>query len=471
MNHKFDTKVQVLKYKVLSEVARLAWEDSLLENITEIPQTIVPGKIPSMRCCVYKERAILNERVKLAVGGNKFNHKVIHVIDIACDDCPTGGYEVTSACRGCLAHRCEEACAVKAISFGSDQRAVIDKTKCKECGMCSKACPYHAIVNYKRPCESTCKVKAISMGEYKEAKIDYDKCTSCGACVYACPFGAITDRSYILDVIDLIKSKENNKNKVYALIAPSFASQFTYASLGQIITAIKELGFDEVVEVSYGADIVAYNEAQELVEKGLLTSSCCPAFVNLIEKEFPDLLKYVSSNLSPAGTIANRIKQKDCSARTVFIGPCTAKKTEFQKEKYVPLIDSVLTFEELQALFNSKDIKPDELPESNFDTSSSFGRKFARSGGVSDAVKEVLKETGSSFELKPLVCNGIEECRIALLRLQKGNLPFNFIEGMACVGGCIGGAGCLTHGDKNATAVEKYGDMATIKTVKESVEK
>ena len=114
---KFDTKVQHLKYKVLREVARLAFEDALLENVMEIPKKIAPGKKPTMRCCIYKERAILAERVKIAMGGDKENPNVIEVIDIACDECPVGGYEVTNACRGCLAHRCEDVCRFGAITF------------------------------------------------------------------------------------------------------------------------------------------------------------------------------------------------------------------------------------------------------------------------------------------------------------------------------------------------------------------
>ena len=191
---KFDTKVQHLKYKVLREVARQAWAGTLAENAIDIPKIIVPGKIPTMRCCVYKERAILAERVKIAMGGNKDNPNVIEVIDIACDECPVGGYEVTNACRGCLAHRCEDACRFGAITFDEHHVAHIDKTKCKECGACSKVCPYNAIRNYKRPCELACKVKAISMGDEKQACIDNSKCISCGACVYQCPFGAITDK-------------------------------------------------------------------------------------------------------------------------------------------------------------------------------------------------------------------------------------------------------------------------------------
>ncbi|MBO4262731.1 MAG: 4Fe-4S dicluster domain-containing protein [Clostridia bacterium] len=466
---KFDTKVQEIKYKVLKKVAEYAWQGTLLENITEIPEKIMPGKIPTMRCCVYKERAIVNERVKLAVGGNRFNKKVIQVIDIACNDCPAGGYEVTSACRGCLAHRCAEACKRGAITFGTDQKAHIDKDKCVECGMCSRACPYNSIVNYKRPCENSCKVGAISMGEEKEAKIDYEKCVSCGACVYMCPFGAITDRSYILDVIDFILNKEQGY-KVHALVAPSISSQFGYAKLGQIMTAIKILGFDDIVEVALGADMVADKESAELEEKGFLTSSCCPAFVSYVEKNFPLLKDNISHNLSPAGTIAKYIKERDKECKNVFIGPCTAKKSEFQRKEYAGLIDSVITFEELQALIDSKNIDVTSLEETEVNEASYFGRIFARSGGVSEAVGQALKEQGSGFEAKPLACSGLNECKKALLLAQKGMLPNNFIEGLACEGGCINGAGCLTHGEKNKAVTDNYGKAATNKTISAALE-
>ena len=258
---KFDTKVQHLKYKVLREVARQAWADTLLENLLDIPKIIVPGNTPTMRCCVYKERAILGERVKLAMGGDKTNPNVIEVIEIACDECPVGGYEVTNACRGCLAHRCEDVCKRGAISFDENHVAHIDKTKCVECGACAKVCPYTAIVGRKRPCQNACKVKAISMNENKAAAIDNNKCISCGACVYQCPFGAIMDKSYILDAIELLKNRDG-KNKVYAIVAPTISSQFTYAKLGQVITGMKKLGFHTVVEAALGADMVAQAESK-----------------------------------------------------------------------------------------------------------------------------------------------------------------------------------------------------------------
>lgn len=467
---KFDTKVQHLKYKVLREVARKAWEGTLLETVLDIPKEIVPGGSPTMRCCIYKERAILGERVKLAMGGDTSNENVIEVIEIACDECPVGGYEVTNACRGCLAHRCEDVCKRGAISYDHNHVAHIDKSKCVECGACAKVCPYTAIVSRKRPCQNACKIKAIKMNENQAAMIDNDKCTSCGACVYQCPFGAIMDKSYILNVIDLLKKSDEEKTKVYAVVAPSVASQFSYAKLGQVVSGLKKLGFHTVVEAALGADMVAQKESKELYEKGFITSSCCPAFVKYVKNTFPTLAENISHNLSPMAEIARYIKSTDDSAKVVFIGPCTAKKAEAQLDTVKPYVDAVLTFEELQALFDSRDIEITELEEDVLNNASYFGRIFARSGGLTDAVAQGLKEHGfTDFEFKPVTCDGIEACRVALLKKSKNVLDANFIEGMACVGGCIGGAGCLTHGEKNRAEVDKYGEEAQEKTISDAV--
>ena len=468
---KFDTKVQHLKYKVLRAVASLAWEDKLKDYLLDIPDMIIPGKEPTIRCCVYKERAIVKERVKLAMGGNKSNPNIIEVIDIACDECPMGGYEVTGACRGCMAHRCEDVCPKHAITFDDNHVAHIDKTKCVECGQCSKVCPYSAITNHKRPCEMACKVNAITTSETHSAKIDNNKCIECGACVYQCPWGAMMDKSFILNVIDYLKNSNDNKDyKVYAVIAPSISSQFKYAKLGQVITGIKKLGFHTVVEAALGADMVAFSESKELVEKGFLTSSCCPAFVSYIEKQMPEMKEHISHNLSPAATIAKYIKSIDKTSKVVFIGPCTAKKKEFQREEVKEYIDSVITFEELQALFDSKGFDITEFGEDVLNNASYYGRIFARVGGLTDAVTQALKEQNlDDFELNAVSCDGIAECKVALLKASKGKLQENFIEGMACEGGCIGGAGCLTHGNRNKAEVDKYGKEAFEKTINDAI--
>jgi len=279
------------------------------------------------------------------------------------------------------------------------------------------------------------------------------------------------DKSYLLDVIDIIKKSNGNENyKVYAIVAPSISSQFSYARLGQVITGLKELGFHTVIEVALGADMVADAESRELVEKGFLTSSCCPAFVSFIEKNHPDLVQYISHNLSPMATLGKYLKEHDENCRVVFIGPCTAKKAEAQKEGVKEYIDVVMTFEELQALFDSRNIDITTLDDTALDNASFFGRIFARSGGLTDAVNQAIKEHGDTdFDLKPCVCDGIEECVIALLKKKKGVLDANFIEGMACVGGCIGGAGCLTHGIKDKAEVDKYGKQALEKTIGDAI--
>ncbi len=464
----FDTNVQLIKYKVLKEIIRRAYEGGLDDAYYEIPRLISPGPKAELRCCIYKERAIIQDRIKMAMGGNNDNPNVIEVIDIACDECPIDGIYVTPACRGCIVHNCKEVCPRDAITI-VDKHATVDKDKCIECGKCTKACPYSAIILQHRPCMVSCKVKAITIDENKKAKINNDKCISCGACVYKCPFGAITDKSLVLNIIDILKKSENNtKYKVYAVVAPAIVSQCRFGRVTQVVTAIKMLGFYQVVEAALGADITLYHEAKEWDEKRLMTTSCCPSFVSFVEKNFPELTKYVSSSVSPMITTARLIKHSDPTAKVVFIGPCSSKKMEFRLEKTGGAIDSVMSFEELQAFVDARNIDTTELEDSELNNASYYGRIFAKSGGITKGITDVAATLGVEG-LNPIVMNGIEECRAALLRLRSNRATENFFEGMACEGGCLNGPLCITHSPRNVVDVDKYGNEAKEKTIFNSV--
>ena len=463
----FDTAVQKLKYDVLKAIIRNEYEHCYDNIYIDIPKEISPGPKATMRCCIFKERAIVQERIKLALGGDKNNPNVVEVIDIACDECPIGGIFVTPACRGCIVHRCQEVCPRDAIQI-IDHKAVVDKSKCIECGKCTQACPYGAIIHQKRPCVSSCKVKAITVGEDRKAVIDNKKCIACGACVYQCPFGAIVDKSMIMESIAILKDAEMKGTHVYAVIAPSIVSQFKYAKIEQVVTGIRKLGFHQVVEAALGADITLYHEAEEWKEKGILTTSCCPSFVMFVEKNFPELAKYVSHSVSPMVEAAMLIKRTDPEGKVIFIGPCASKKLEYKLPKTQGAIDSVLSFEELQAFLDARNIDVGSLEETSLDNASFYGRIFAKSGGITQGIADVAKEMGVEG-VKPIAMNGIDECRAALTKLKFNKATENFFEGMACDGGCLNGALCLNHGPKNVVDVDKYGASAKEKTIDNSV--
>ncbi len=469
----FENDVQLLKYEVLREVVKHTLAGDLASNRRSIAKFIIPGPKPRMRCCIHKERAIINERVKLAMGGDKKNSNVIEVINIACDECPINRFTITEACRGCIAHKCTEVCPVGAI-YSINQRSYIDTNKCIECGKCKSVCPYNAISDVMRPCKRACNADALSFDENKKAVINNNKCIQCGACVYQCPFGAIMDKSFVVDVVNLLqKSKNDDTMHVYAVIAPAISSQFTYAKIGQVVSGIKKLGFHDVVEAALGADMVALHETEEFMENikefTAMTSSCCPAFVSYIKKNYPELGKYISTTVSPMIAISRLIKSMDPSSKVVFIGPCTAKKMEITEDDIKGITDYVLTFEELQAMLDASQINIEECDETPLNNASYYGRIFARSGGLSEAVKNLVEKENGEIEFKPISCDGLLECDKALKLLKFNRLNGNFIEGMACNGGCIGGAASLTHGHKDKNEVDKYGKLALEKQVNDSL--
>lgn len=469
----FESDVQLIKYEVLKEVIKLTLEGTLEQTYKSIPKKIIPGPKPRTRCCIYKEREIISQRVKLAMGGNKRNKNIIEVINVACDECPIHRFTITEACRGCLAHKCSEACPKNAI-YTINQRAYIDTNKCIECGRCKSVCPYNAISDVMRPCRRACAAKALSFDENKKAVIDNDKCIQCGSCVYQCPFGAIVDKSFVVDVVNLLKKSQSDiSHKVYAVIAPAISSQFTYAKIEQVVTGIKRLGFHDVIEAALGADMVAMHEVKdftaEIEEVKTMTSSCCPAFVSYIKKSFPELEKHISNSVSPMIAISKLIKRMDKTAKVVFIGPCTAKKAEILEPELKGITDYVITFEELQAMFDAYEINIAECDSMPLNNASFYGRIFARTGGLTEAIGHLLETEGICTEFKPVSCDGLSECEKSLTLLKHNRLSNNFIEGMACIGGCIGGAASLCHGPKDKKEVDKYGALALEKRVDDSL--
>lgn len=460
---KFESNVQYIKYLVNREITERFINGTLDSSLDEIAEKLVPGPKPATRCCIYKERHIIKERAKNAIYPQT-KENVISILHDACDECPVNRFMITEACRGCLGHRCQEVCPRNAI-FMVNHHAYINQELCIECGRCKEVCPFNAISDVKRPCIRSCEIGAIQIDENKKAVIDDSKCVSCGACVHQCPFGAIVDKPFVLDVLNLLKESENNtKYKVYAVVAPAISSQFTNARIEQVITGIEKIGFYHAVEAALGADIVSYHEAHEFAETieemKWKTTSCCPAFVDYVSKKFPELMDHVSKTVSPMVATARLIKSLDEDAKIVFIGPCTAKKMEIKKDDIKDAVDLVITFEELQAMLDAMNIELEKCEDSVLDNASFYGRLFARSGGVSEAVKQVVGHEKFDVEFKPVAADGLDACTKILRLAKAGKLDGNFIEGMACKCGCIGGAASLSHGPKDVTQVDKYSALS-----------
>jgi [FeFe] hydrogenase (group B1/B3) len=433
------------KHKIMEEVCRLAWNDELDEEYKEkLVYKLAPGPKPEYRCCVYKEREIVRQRIRLACGlsttYNEGSKNIVQVIDPACDECPIHAFSVTDNCRFCMGKACLNSCKFDAIRPG-DVRMHIDAAKCKECGMCAGACPYGAIVHLERPCHKACPVGAITYDENGYCKIDESKCIQCGHCIHNCPFGAISSKTFLVQVIEAIKAGK----EVIAMCAPATEGQFGEdISMASVKNALIKLGFADMVEVGLGGDMTAAYESKEWAEAYAegkkMTTSCCPAFINMLKKHFPEQFENnMSSTVSPMCAISRYLKATRPGCVTVFVGPCIAKKSEALDESVPDNADYVVTYGELRALMRSKDVEFEPVTD-EYQESSIWGKRFATSGGVANAVIECMKERGEDVSnLKLHRVAGGNECKKALLLLKAGKLADDFIEGMVCPGGCVGG--------------------------------
>lgn len=476
----FETPLKKLKYLILKNVIELARDNKLTKNeLQKIPYKIIKGDKAEYRCCVYKERAVVYERATLAAGFVPTNNiteelkeiedkdHIIFVISSACDKCPIDKYNVTEACRGCIQHKCMEVCPAKAITR-VDGKSYINQELCRECGMCKKSCPYNAIAEVMRPCKKACPTGALEINsENRKAKIEKEKCISCGACMSMCPFGAISDLSHVTDVTrKLVEGKE-----IYAVVAPSITVQFgPKVSVGKIKDAFKKMGFKDMLEAACGADAVTVNEGNEFVsrmKKGdkFMTNSCCSGFMNYIEMKFPDMVDKMSGTVSPMIATARWIKELHKDAIVVFVGPCTAKKVEINRESIKNDVDYALTFEEIAALMGAFSVDPENCEDEAVDDASALGRGFAQGGGVAAAIENYISEKKIDADFKPVKVSGKDEIKKVMMSAKVGRTPGNFIEGMMCEGGCIGGPATMVSLMKARPQLIKFSKQSTKKTI------
>ena len=469
-----------IRRQVFAKIAKMAYEGTDLEELEKASFEILPGEVATYRDSIFRERAIVEERLRLTMGlnarkpteyyrvtdgisevdvdENRFIEPLINVITFACEACPEKAFYVTDNCRKCLAHPCTNVCPTNAVSIGK-KRAIIDQEKCIKCGRCRDTCPYSAIVKYDRPCAAACGVNAIESDYLGRAKINRDRCVSCGNCIIQCPYGAISDKSQIYQLIKSLKSNEH----MYAIIAPSFLGQFgPLASPAQIFEGIKQLGFVDVVEVSLGADITTLKEAKEFLEKvpheiPYMGTSCCNSWTIMVEKLFPDQYQYISDSASPMVETAKYIKKKDPKAKITFIGPCISKKLEALREDVKDYVHFVITFEELMGMFVAKGIELSEIEVSDeIQDASALGRGYAIAGGVAEAVKKTAAEIDPSREIKVEGVSTLQDC-VKLMRLAKAGKKNGYLlEGMACAGGCIAGPGTLASLNRVRKAVVEF---------------
>ena len=481
-----------IRKKVFTEVARMAYDGGDYTKAEDLPYVIVPGDQPLHRESIFLERAIAGERVRLAMGlGIRpvqtrslmtegmdaaavaeayYEPPLVNIIPYACHACPTNQYKVTKYCQSCLAMSCQKVCPKGAIHL-ENGRSHIDQSKCIKCGKCAKACPYNAIIHLERPCAASCGMDAIGSDEHGRAVINQDKCVACGQCLVSCPFGAIVDKGQIFQVIQSILKGD----QVIAIVAPAFIGQFgKHSTPEKFITAMKQLGFDRVVEVAVGADMCTIEEAKDFLEKvpahqNYMATSCCPAWHSMIEKLFPGEMSKISMTLTPMVFTARMMKKDYPGCKVVFVGPCAAKKLEAIRADIRSDVDFVLTFEELNGMFEAKNIDFATLQgETALNEGTAAGRGFAVAGGVAGAVEKLIHQTNPDIEVKTARAEGLRDCRKLMTLAKAGKYNGYLLEGMACPGGCVAGAGTLLPVDLAAKVVGKYQSEANTESPMES---
>ena len=482
---------------VFTEVARLAYTGDY-DSVDSIPYRIIPGEIARHRNAVFLERAVVAARVKLALGMDLhddapreslsqriwdaatdqkfFQEPLVNIIPFACNACPEKQVRITDSCQGCVSHPCMNVCPKDAIYLDKFKRCHIDQDKCIRCGKCYNQCPYRAISKIERPCAAACGMDAIGSDEEGRARIDYDKCVSCGMCLVNCPFGAIADKSQIFQLIHAMK----RGSQVIACVAPAFMSQFgDKVTPAKLRSAMRQIGFSDVVEVAIGADLCTIEEAEDFLKKvpaeqPFMGTSCCPAWSVMAKKLFPEFKDYISMALTPMVITARMVKKQNPEAKICFIGPCAAKKLEANRKSVRSDVDYVLTFEELQGMFDAREVDPSAVepdPEGDFTAGSAAGRGFAVGGGVAAAVAQLIgeKEPGKTIPIE--YGDGLRECRKMLMLAKAGKYNGYLLEGMGCPGGCVAGAGTIRPVKTATNRVAAYQAAATRKSPLEDPER
>ena len=492
-----ETRIQEIRHAIFTEVAKMAYDvDSPVEKtIEEIPYRVIPGEVGNFRNDVFLERAIVGERLRLAMGlpcrsaaehapisdnikladqaETYYTPPLINVIKFACNACHEKRVLITEGCQGCLAHPCVEVCPKKAITLDrTNGRSYIDQDKCVKCGQCAKVCGYQAIIIQERPCARACGMDAIGSDENGKADIDYEKCVSCGQCLVNCPFGAIVDKGQIFQLIQSIKRGD----EVVAIVAPAFINQFPGMTPSKLKEAMRLLGFADVAEVAIGADLCTIDEAKDFMEEvpakiPFMGTSCCPAWSVMAKKLFPQQAECISMAMTPMVLTARLLKKEKPEARICFVGPCAAKKLEASRRSVRSEVDFVLTFEELMGLFEAKEVDFASLPnnpEDAFNNASADARGFAASGGVAQAVVNAIKKMDPDREVKVMSAQGLADCKKMMMMAKAGKYNGYLLEGMACPGGCIAGAGTLADPAKSVAMLNKYKNEATMKVATET---